>query len=127
MNDLVKSFYIFKTPLLISILAVLSLFSPLDMIAQSDPYVKGLVKDESGQVVPYATVALYSQDQDSTLVQGDATGMNGKFQISAPSGIYFLQITFLSYQKKTISDIDLSAGNRDLGTIELNPGAVDLE
>ncbi|MFZ6051488.1 TonB-dependent receptor domain-containing protein [Halocola ammonii] len=95
-------------------------------LAQSNPTVEGKVKDENGAPIPYATVALYSQS-DSTLVQGAATDVNGEFKVQAQPAVYYLQISFLSYQKKTISDINLNSGDRDLGEIKLTPGSVALE
>lgn len=88
--------------------------------------VSGQVLDESSEAVPYAAVALYNT-ADSALVVGGATNENGAFTIEAAEGNYYLQVSFLSYEKKTISNISVAKKPVSVGTIQLTASAVALD
>ena len=66
--------------------------------------VEGIVSDSKNAPVPYANVVLFNSS-DSLLIKGSTTDSDGKFEISAVPGNYFLKISFLSYQTKTIPDL----------------------
>ncbi len=83
------------------------------------------VKDETGAAVPFANIALY-KSSDSTLAKGTATDINGRASLQAEHGTYYLQVSFLSYQTKTIPHIQLKA-DKDLGTIALQQNTELLE
>lgn len=96
------------------------------VVAQNNYTVKGKVLDfESGQPVPYASVALYSLP-DSSLADGMATTNDGLFNIDVPRGDYFVKVNFLSYQDYTQN---FTVGNKDidLGTIKLNENSQQLD
>ncbi len=79
----------------------------------------GLVQDENGQSIPYASVAARSM-RDSTRIFGAATTLEGKFEIQLRPGRYQLQVSFLSYQD-FVQEVDLREANVELGTITLEP------
>jgi outer membrane receptor protein involved in Fe transport len=80
-------------------------------IAQKAPVnkyeIKGIIIDNKNVPVPFANVLLYNS-QDSTSADGTTTDEEGMFAIPARAGIYYLKISFLSYQTKTIPDIKVS-------------------
>ncbi|MCH8903030.1 MAG: TonB-dependent receptor [Bacteroidetes bacterium] len=92
--------------------------------------ITGVVTDNAGNPLPYASVALY-KEHDSTLVKGVASDEFGNFSIPARPGKYYLKVTFLAYELKTISDIQvrdadvvldgikLAAGNKELQEVEV--------
>ena len=57
--------------------------------------VTGGITDDKNNPIPYASVALFAQ-QDSSMVGGAVSDESGVFQIAAKPGNYFLKITFLS-------------------------------
>lgn len=85
----------------------------------------GVVLDDQGAFVPYATAALYNPS-DSSMVDGTTSGNKGRFEVEVAPGNYYLKVNFLSFEEKVISDLDLTSGSVDLGEIELRSGAVNL-
>ncbi|MBC8320215.1 MAG: TonB-dependent receptor [Bacteroidetes bacterium] len=71
--------------------------------------INGVVEDSiSGNVVEYATVALFSK-RNQELVNGTFTQKNGRFFIDKiPPGRYFIKISFMGYKDQIISDITIS-------------------
>lgn len=88
--------------------------------------VRGKVVDEGGTAIPFATIAVYLSG-DSTIHTGDATDIDGDFRIMLEEGAYDLEITFLSYEKKRIENVQVGPGGINLGTITLSPNTVALE
>jgi outer membrane receptor protein involved in Fe transport len=80
--------------------------------------VTGTVSDEQNNPIPYASVALYNR-QDSAMAGGAVSDEAGKFHISAKPGSYYVRISFLSFEEKTVPVADLSAQVVDLGNITL--------
>lgn len=95
------------------------------------------------------TNAIYAQDgtirgtviEDATgepligvnvLVQGTSKGastdIDGKFDIKVPAGNYALRISYVSFQTKTVEDLEVSSGEVTLlGTVRLNQANEELE
>lgn len=95
--------------------------------AQNNTFlIEGALKDENRSPVPFANVALYNQT-DSTLVTGAVSNDAGHFNINAQKGNYYLKITFLSYEERTINNINLSSGNLDLGEIVMEASSQLLD
>nr|HPH46873.1 carboxypeptidase-like regulatory domain-containing protein [Chryseolinea sp.] len=95
-------------------------------MGQSNFSIRGKVVDEDGAIVPFASAALYTK-QDTTLVTGGVSNDEGKFEINASPGNYFLKVTFLSYQDKIISPLTVTNKDIDLGSITLQTGSQVLE
>ncbi|MEM6642017.1 MAG: outer membrane beta-barrel family protein [Bacteroidota bacterium] len=100
---------------------VLSFF--LIWTAGYSQFLEGTVVDENtGDPLSFATVAAYSS-ADSSFSAGTIADISGGFQLQGvPSSAHYLEISFLGYNKKIISEIQLKEGNSiQLGTIFLKP------
>lgn len=108
-------------------LIVFMLCSALVAFAQGGkPKISGIVQDDKNEAVPYAAVAVFNSS-DSSLVSGSTTDAMGKFAIAAKPGNYYVRVSFLSYEPKFISNINLKRGGSDLGTIVLSSGTLALD
>lgn len=94
--------------------------------AQSSFSVSGSVVDESNAAVPFANAALYN-NLDSTLVTGAVSDGEGHFVINTTPGNYYLRITFLSYEEKTVPNVNVINKDVHVGTIKLRAGSQVLE
>lgn len=75
--------------------------------AQTRKYaLSGSVVEESGAVIPYATVLVYALP-DTLLKDGGSTDAEGHFRIELEPGDYFLKVRFLSFEEKLVSGIVL--------------------
>jgi outer membrane receptor protein involved in Fe transport len=87
--------------------------------------ISGVVVGGSGDVISYAAISLHSA-RDSIIVKGTATDGDGVFTLRTRPGSYFLKISFLSFEEKTIS-IEAKLGEPlALGEIELQKGSLDM-
>lgn len=107
------------------VLTILWLVSFHASYSQDQLIVTGGVTDEKNNPIPYASVALFKQ-QDSTMVGGAVSDESGVFQITAKPGNYFVKITFLSFNEKSIR-ITKQSGPLDLGIIPLESSARQLD
>ena len=97
------------------------------LIAQSnEPSIKGKIIDEANSPVPFANIVLYNS-LDSSLVKGTTSDIDGLFTLAAKPGNYYLIVSFLSFQSKTISPVNFKDTNLDLGKILLRPKSQELE
>ena len=69
--------------------------------------IRGVVTDEKRKPIPYSSVLLYNT-LDSVQVSAAASDDHGKFNLSVDTGSYFLKISFLSYEERIISGINIS-------------------
>jgi len=92
--------------------------------------IKGkLLAAKGRQPVEYATAALYSLP-DSALITGTISKANGSFVIDhVKPGKYYVMITFIGFEHKTIDGINVSKANPivDLGVIKLQQAHQELE
>ncbi|WP_163397457.1 outer membrane beta-barrel protein [Flavobacterium fluviatile] len=82
--------------------------------------ITGKVVDEN-YPLEYATATLFSA-KDKTLVTGVVTDAMGKFTLeNIKIGSYYLEVSFIGFHSKTISNIQIAAKNKtvDVGTISL--------
>jgi len=86
--------------------------------------ITGRVIDSVSQSpMEYVNIAVYSK-QDSTLVDGTITNSEGLFKIEKISaGEYFIEISFIGFEKKEISNLVIDAKNTksEIGDIFLFP------
>jgi outer membrane receptor protein involved in Fe transport len=68
--------------------------------------ISGVVKDIKNIPVPFANVLIYSST-DSVTTKGTTSDEEGRFEITATPGSYYLKISFLSYETKMISDLKI--------------------
>ena len=67
--------------------------------AFSQGVVKGTLKDQKGEPVPYANIIVY-QSSDSSLLKGTVSEMNGTFQVSVPQNVeLYLKLSAVGYKK----------------------------
>ena len=83
---------------------------------------------ELAQPAVFANVVLYLT-ADSTQVAGTVTADNGGFELAGVApGAYYLEVSFVGYETKTVYDIEVTAGARlDLGRINMKPATVPVE
>ena len=104
------------------ILAIVILFLVcISSFAQSK-VVSGIVKDNAGEPVPYASVVL---TRNGAIVTGGMTDDNGKFQIRAETGSYILTAEFIGYNKES-RQVEVTASRVDIGTIVLEESVQSL-
>ncbi|AFM03736.1 outer membrane receptor for ferrienterochelin and colicins [Bernardetia litoralis DSM 6794] len=85
-----------------------------------------LVEEETSQPVPYATVALYTTTTKE-LITGITSNEEGKFSIPTTSTDFYVVISFMGYQTKTVTEFSISKGSANLGTISLAPDTKMLD
>ena len=79
------------------------------MVSFAQTSIAGKVQDTQANPIAYATVSLLRSD--SSLVTGAITDDAGAFALSAPSGKYLLQVSFIGYQTVCQS---VRTGSKDL-------------
>ncbi|MEX0274154.1 MAG: TonB-dependent receptor [Flavobacteriaceae bacterium] len=106
-----------------SIISLWFLFGGMFTYAQKDIVLKGqVVDDASGQLIPYATVALYLDD---TLTDGVSTTEDGTFELTTQKEYTHMVVSFIGYEthRMDISQIP----NGDAILIRLKPDINMLE
>ena len=98
---------------------------PTDEVPRPHP-LKGTVVDENGTPIPFATIAIFKANETQILT-GDATDVDGNFRIMLDEGVYDMEITFLSYEKKLLEDLKIDKGGLNVGTITMSPNVTALE
>jgi len=89
--------------------------------------VKGNVLDSEGAGIAFASLAIYSSS-DSALLKTGVTDANGGFSISGVvAGSYYLSASFVGYNRFDSPVFQIQHGDKDLGTITLNSGNVQLD
>ena len=100
----------------------LMIFLSVLTIAQNAPApdykITGRVTDSKNIPVPFANVVLYNSSY-TVFTKGSATDNDGKFEILAIPGSYYLKISFLSFQTKAIPNIRISNQHLALNKIIL--------
>lgn len=78
--------------------------------------------------IEYANIVLHSQ-RDSSQVNGTVTDKSGRFTLTqVRPGRYFVEVSFIGYQTKTIDDVAVGPGaTRDLGRTALRQTAVAVQ
>jgi hypothetical protein len=91
--------------------------------------IKGSLKDEKGDAVPFATLLLKNA-ADSSLYKGEVTSESGHFAFeNIKEGSYYIEIKTIGFEKFRSAGISISesAPETDLGNIILHSGAKNLE
>lgn len=87
-----------------------------------------IIESEEQNPLEYASVAIYNT-KSKALVTGVVTNANGQFLIPAvKQGNYFIEISFIGYQKKTISSIIIKkkGEKKNIGIVKLTLGKENL-
>jgi len=91
--------------------------------------IKGTLQDESTQQpLEFATISVHAL-QDSALIAGGVTDLDGNFSIKSKSDKIYLALDFIGYQTIKVSNIPSpnAAGVIDMEIIPLSPGGVKLD
>ena len=78
--------------------------------------------------IEFASVTIHKA-KDSTMIGGSATGVGGELFIpNVPEGDYYVKVSFIGYEKTTISNVKITQAKQDvsLGTIKMNPADVKM-
>ncbi|MGB0175993.1 MAG: outer membrane beta-barrel protein, partial [Owenweeksia sp.] len=110
------------------LLIILTIFSGLSAFAQNRALIiSGTVRDaQSGEPVPYATVALASENTGK-IFDGTTTDDDGSFRLGTDSTNFYVEVSFIGYQKKVIRNLNPQNGQLRLGVIELGQETSSLE
>ena len=84
-----------------------------------------ILDQDTGSPLEYATVVMQDA-QDPAKVTGGITGLDGKFEVEAPAGIYNIRVEYISYTTYSLENQRITS-NRDLGEIRMSMSATELE
>ncbi|GAB2577144.1 TonB-dependent receptor [Spirosoma areae] len=106
------------------------LFSTL-LFGQNSPparqaWIRGTFVDDENKPVPFASVALY-QVSGATLVTGVVSDEAGKFELQSKPGHYYLKISAVSYQEKTMPAFQVADQDVPLGILALKSSVKKLD
>lgn len=112
--------YLFK----LSLIASLCCFSQC-LYAQNIEIKGEVIEASSNLPLAYATVALFDSATKQTIT-GVITADDGTFKIETATKQCYLQISFMGFVPKTITDFTIVRGKVNLGTISLKQDAEQL-
>jgi len=98
------------------ILSFILLFYVSGFAQQKKNSIYGKIVDDSGNAVPYVSV-VFNNQTNKNLSDAGITDENGLFSLNLVAGNYIVEIEALGFEKQTISQSVVSAG--DLGIIKL--------
>lgn len=103
----------------------ITLFSIICQLGWSQLTIKGSVFDNNNESIPFANVLVLDK-QDSSLIKGDITNLDGNFEFSynAQKPV-ILSIRFVGYQNYDV-ELPVSQSNVDFGKIIMNEGSYSL-
>lgn len=105
-------------------LSALFLFG-FNAISQNITIEGKVIEEASKQPLAYATVALFDSTTKKTIT-GVITADDGSFKIETDATQFYVQISFMGFVSKTITNFDINRGKADLGTIILKEDAEQL-
>ena len=85
-----------------------------------------VVEMSSGQPVAYATV-LVANSATQQAITGTTTLEDGTFSLETNADNYYIEISFIGFEKKILQAPSSDGGTTDLGTIEISEDAQQLE
>lgn len=116
---------IFKTAF--SAVFALVIFGHLPAQTNSVELSGKVVETQSGQAVPYATVAVMEKGTDA-IVTGTTTGDKGRFELTVDDyQNKYIRVNFLGFVTKTIELSEAHNGHIDLGTIAISEDRQTLD
>ncbi len=108
--------------ILLLLMLIGSASKPLLAQDSSGYRISGRVIDDLGKGVPLASLALKKQP-DSIIVRQSMADTSGRFTIFADSGRYFLEVSFTSFESRTINNITITNADTSLGNITVQPSS----
>jgi outer membrane receptor protein involved in Fe transport len=85
-----------------------------------------LIENNTSQPIPYATVVVKDRitKQNITDIISDD---NGKFMVLSPTPNFYLEISFIGFETKTITEFKILEGKTNLGALKLIPDNQKLD
>ncbi|MFT4665314.1 MAG: outer membrane receptor protein involved in Fe transport [Polaribacter sp.] len=103
------------------------LFSTVDLMAQKQKIkVMGTVIESGGQALEFATVTVLEKNTDKIL-DGVTTATDGTFSIFSTTPNFYLQVSFIGFQTKTIMDISVIGNEATIGEIIISENSELLD
>jgi outer membrane receptor protein involved in Fe transport len=103
------------------------LFSNIISAQTGDVMIKGRVVENSGQQpIEFATVMIADKATKSA-VAGGTTDLDGKFSLQSKSTDIYIEVTFIGYEKKIITEFEIVNNKIDLGVITLAGNSAILD
>lgn len=94
------------------------LLMPLSFYGQANSLkIKGHLLDSNGEGLPSVRVMMY-RVADDQMVKGVISDIEGRFEVEAPSGQYYLRMTSMGTEERN-QPLSRNSGLVDLGTIKL--------
>lgn len=99
-----------------------------DILAQEQGIeISGTVIEEGTLLsIPYGTVVVFDKDSRN-IITGTTTEEDGRFSIYSSNPNVYLEISFMGFKTKTISEIIVNNLKAELGTIMLLPDSRELD
>ena len=80
-----------------------------------------LLDENTGEPLMFANVAI------AGTTTGTSTDIDGKYQFEAPVGVHLIVYSYVGYQEKTVSEVEVSDGEVTILDVVLSDQTVDLE
>lgn len=116
------------TRLSFSLLILLLALSHLSLSAQTERIkVSGIIQDQNTrQPIEFATVML-ADSNSKAAITGASTNEKGAFELTVNQRNFYLEISFIGFETKKITDFTISNGEAKLGTILLADNSQQLD
>lgn len=85
-----------------------------------------VIERNSEEPLEYATV-IVADNTSKEAITGVTTGLGGVFTIETTATDFYIEVTFIGFNKKTITDFSIVDGKVDLGTITVEEDAQQLD
>ena len=79
-----------------------------------------LIENNSSQPIPYATVVVKDKITKQNIT-GIISDDNGKFMVLSPTPNFYLEISFMGFETKTITEFKIQGGKTNIGALKLIP------
>ena len=110
-----------------SIYLLLLILSSSFAIAQENIEITGkLVEEETSQPIPYATLVIKDKSTNKNIT-GVITDNSGNFIVTTTKPNFYVEISFMGFETKTITDFTVTNRKVNLGTIKLLPNSQALD
>ncbi|MFY0654615.1 MAG: TonB-dependent receptor [Cyclobacteriaceae bacterium] len=105
----------------LALLSLAILFGSSLFAQKNTIQVKGKVVDgNSNKALEYATIAIL-KPADNSLIAGGITDGNGDFTLKIPAEKFYLEVSYLGYNKLLLNDIEITGPIVDLQSIGVKP------
>lgn len=96
--------------------------------AQNTPVtITGTIFDQNTQQpIEFATIMVLDKASKTTIT-GTTSGLNGTFELATKAQDFFIEISFIGFNNKTIEDFNIENGSVNLGSVYISENSQDLE